>query len=140
MSHHSSVLFRDRSRAANLAKAFMSLSRTVALTSKAILGIGPAFLLSLSTVAAEGIAKHSTVLEAAVRCTDFGPGFVDMGNGTCMRSGGHVRVGSRNADAWSTDGTSNAGLRSDSSGMLGGAGDTGHLRVRSGLESLSPFR
>ena len=118
----------------------MSLSQTVAPTFKVFLCIGPAFLLGLSNVAAEEISKHPTIREAANRCADFGPGFVDMGNGTCARSSGHVRVGTRNADAWATDGTSNAGLRSDSPGMLRGAGDSGHLRVRSGLESLSPFR
>ena len=125
----------------------MSLPRNAAPTSATPALFAAALSLGLSSAALAGqdsgaYVGTSRILPAASRCADFGPEFVDMGNGTCGRASNHVRVGTRNANvnAWSTDGTSNAGLRSDSRGMVPGAGDATHLRVRSGLDPLSLFR
>ena len=77
------------------------------------------------------------------RCALYGADVADLGNGTCARvireaGSQHVRVdlGSRAVSgdprAWSAAGTANAALRSDGLGMLPGAAEAGHLRVRSG--------
>ncbi len=79
------------------------------------------------------------------RCALYGPGFADLGDGTCARiigeeggGSGHVRVdlGSRaspaDARTWSMGTTANAALRTDGLGMLPGAADAQHLRVQGG--------
>ena len=125
----------------------MSLPRNAARTPTTPVLLSATLMLGLSgaAVAGQDFAGQDTtnrILPAASHCADFGPGFVDMGNGTCGRASNHVRVGTRNANAsaWATDGTSNAGLRSDARGMVPGAGDATHLRVRSGLDPLGLFR
>ena len=87
--------------------------------------------------------QNDAFVQAAKRCAAYGPGYVDMGHGTCGRV--HVRVesGTRavNANTWNAGGaTSSAALRSDGRGMVPGAGLSTHLRVRDGLESFSPFQ
>lgn len=124
----------------------MSLPRNAARTTttpvlvSVTLLMGVSWLMGISGAALADDANR--ILPAASHCADFGPDFVDMGNGTCGRASSHVRVGTRNANAsaWTTDGTSHAGLRSDSHGMVPGAGGATHLRVRSGLDPLSLFR
>ena len=120
----------------------MSLPRNAARTTATPVVFSATLLFGLTSAAFAGQDDGNRILPATSHCADFGPGFVDMGNGTCGRASSHVRVGTRNANAnaWSTDGTSNAGLRSDSRGMVPGAGDATHLRVRSGLDPLSLFR
>ena len=86
------------------------------------------------------------------RCAAYGPGFVEVGNGVCGRVTGRVDshidtrlrvdMGASHAalNAWSSaTGTSNAAMRTDGAGMLPGASDTQHLRVRNGLDSYNPF-
>jgi len=73
------------------------------------------------------------------QCGLYGPGFVDLGNGTCgqvtSRVGGHVRIEPvARSGNWPNGGTSNAALRSDGLGMLPGANDARHLRVQSGVD------
>lgn len=66
------------------------------------------------------------VVRIADRCAVYGPGFTDLGNGSCGQVG-QTRIGvSRD---WG-GGTAPAGLRSDGLGMLPGAGNARHLRVQ----------
>lgn len=83
------------------------------------------------------------IVQIGNRCASiYGPGYVDMRDGSCGVVSGHVRVqlNSRAAGGWDTDGTSTAAMRTGAPGMLPGVGDTQHLRVRSGLDPYSPFR
>ena len=105
-------------------------------------------LVWASAVVGAGAGEYvygSQIVDAGNRCAAYGPGFADVGHGTCGQVGGHVRVdmGTSHAglNVWTaTSGTSNAAMRSYGVGMLPGAGDSHHLRVRSGLESYNPFR
>lgn len=115
----------------------MILSRNCA--SSLLLGAVAAALAISGARAEDGSARTE-----AGRCSDFGAGYIDMGNGTCGRIGGHVRVplGARTAsqNGWNGVGTSNAAMRSYDTGAVPAAGASPHLRVRSGLAPLSPFR
>ncbi len=120
----------------------MILSRNYAST--LLLGILP-LSVSLSTIATgskAGDSLEGSLVKAAERCATYGPGYIDMGHGACGRV--HVRVESatRNAasNPWATGTTSSAALRTDGLGMVPGAGDSTHLRIRDGLESYSPFQ
>lgn len=127
---------------ANVEKVVMILSRNSA--SSFLLGAVITASAAVPPAMTGDFVDGSPIVHAASRCAEYGPGFVDMGNGTCSRIAGHVRVelGTRNASSstWTAGGTSSAALRSDGLGMLPGAGDSRHLRVRSGLESFSPFQ
>ena len=110
-----------------------------------ILGIVPfgISMVALTTSARAGGYADEALVQAAERCAAYGPGYIDMGHGTCGRV--HVRVenGTRAASAnpWNAGGTtSSAALRGDGVGMVPGAGVSTHLRVRNGLESYSPFQ
>ena len=81
------------------------------------------------------------VIRIANRCDVYGPGFVDVGNGYCGRvviggQSGPARIEqpSRTGSAgWiQPGGTSNAALRSETTGMLPGISDAQHLRIQSG--------
>lgn len=106
--------------------------------------------VSLPLVVLSGTAGRADEMGGAVaqqiasRCSDFGDDFVDLGNGVCGRIGNRIRVqlGTRSSSSnvWSSDGTSNAALRSDGLGMLPGAGEPRHLRVRNGLDTYGLFR
>lgn len=85
-----------------------------------------------AAVAGEG----GGIVVAADRCAILGPGYFDLGNGICGRNGGHVRMeiapGTSRRGDWngSSGSASSTALRSDGLGMLPGAGDTRHLRIR----------
>ena len=81
--------------------------------------------LATATMAST-VAFSGDVVRIGDRCAVYGPGFVDLGNGTC-RQLGHARIG--DARAW-TGGAASAGLRSDGLGMLPGAGNARHLHVQ----------
>ena len=127
---------------ADTEKVTMSLSRNHA--SSLLLGTLAAVSMAAGPAFAGDTIDGAQIAHAANRCAVFGPGFVDMGDGTCSRVSEHVRVdlGMRDAggDTWTTSGTSSATLRSDGLGMLPGASESRHLRVRSGLESYNPFQ
>ncbi len=95
-----------------------------------------AVLLS-SALAAHG-EEVGTVMRVVDRCEVYGPGFTDLGDGTCGRVviTGRVRVDNsgQSTSAWSTNGTANAALRTDGLGMLPGASGAQHLRVQSGSD------
>ena len=99
-------------------------------------------LLALTVLAGVGSAVPAAygqdagqVVHVSDRCEIYGPGLVELGNGTCARViiNGHVHVdaGTRaaNAGSWTTGGTSSAAMRTDGLGMLPGAADARHLRV-----------
>lgn len=106
-------------------------------------------LAAIASIATDVRAGDYVVVGAVNRIADrcaaqFGEGFVDGGNGVCMRVGIHPRVyvAPRNAgmNAWSSGAASNAAvMRSDGSSMVPGA-PAQHLRVRGNLDSYSPFR
>lgn len=114
----------------------------LSLNSASVVLLGIVGSTSLAEQAQAGDARDAQIVHAADRCADYGLGFLDLGRGNCGRT--HVRVdgGLRNANSnfWTSSGTSSAALRSDGLGMLPGAGDLSHLRVRNNLESYSPFR
>lgn len=112
-------------------------------------------LIVATTVAASSGAGAGDVIDpsgSAGRCAVLGADAVDLGNGICGHVAGHTRIevhsrtsrdgDARNAsaNAWTVNGTSSANLRSDSLGMVPGAIESHHLRVRSGLNSYNPFR
>ena len=106
--------------------------------------IAATLVASPSVQAGEYIETTSTVRPAASRCAGFGPGFVDVGNGTCARVSGHIRVefGVRQAgnEAWAASGgASSATLRSDGDEMMPGVGASHQLRVRNALQTVSPY-
>ena len=125
------------------AKAVMILSRSYSSL---------AFIVAATVVAASSGAGAGDVIDptAGGRCAALGTDAVDLGDGVCGRVAGHTRIevhsrsaaDARNASAsgWTVNGTSSANLRSDSSGMVPGAFESHHLRVRSGLNSYNPFR
>ena len=112
----------------------------------------PSFLLIgglLATVGAMTPAhadERGDIIRVSNRCDIYGPGFVDVGNGYCSRVGiggpsgaqSHVRIeqpARAGSEGWtSTGSTSNAALRSESSGMLPGISDAQHLRIQSGVD------
>ena len=125
----------------------MILSRNY--TSCLVLGALVVAPLTASSVAAGDYIDGTPinvipVNRIADHCSQFGQGFLDMGNGVCGRVTAHVRVyvGTRNAalnptvNPWATAGTSTAAMRAD--GMVPGAEVT-HLRVRGSLDSFDPF-
>lgn len=67
-------------------------------------------------------AFSGDVVRIGDRCAVYGPGFVDLGGGTC----GQARVGE--ARSWS--GAASAGYRTDGLGMLPGASNARHLHVQ----------
>ena len=86
--------------------------------------------LVLGTLATATMASTAAfsgdVVQIADRCAVYGPGLVDLGNGTCGQVG-QGRIG--DTRAW-TGGAASAGYRSDGLGMLPGAGNARHLRVQ----------
>ena len=120
----------------------MTLLRTPA--SSLALGALVAVTLAGTTADAGDYVDGAPITIAASRCAGYGPGFVDVGNGTCVRTSSHVRVefGTLHAssDGWSGGGASSATLRSEGSEFMPGVGASHQLRVRSGLQSLSPFQ
>ena len=86
--------------------------------------------LVLGTLAATSMASTAAfsgdMIRIADRCAVYGPGFVDLGNGTC----GQVSQARTGSSAWIGGVASNAGLRSDGVGMLPGAGNARHLRIQ----------
>lgn len=119
----------------------MILSWTPAST--LALGAIVAAALAGTTAEAGDLVDGARVMPATSRCAMFGPGFADMGNGTCMRAENHVRVelGTHHAasEAWSTSGTSSAELRSEGLEMMPGVGTSRQLRVRNGLQSYDRY-
>ena len=115
----------------------MILSRNYASS----LLVGALIAASATSVTA-GDYGDGTLSRTTDRCSAYGAGFIDMGNGTCRRAQVRVEGQTRNANvnAWGANGTSSTALRSDGLGMLPGIGDSSRLRVRNGLESYSPFR
>lgn len=115
----------------------MILTRTNA-TSIVLGAIGIAAILSPALAQNYFVSER---IQAASRCSDFGPGFIEMGNGVCARVGSanRVQLGSRtvNSGSWASDGTSSATLRS-SEDMLPGAA-VQHLRIPN-TPTDSPFR
>ena len=86
--------------------------------------------LVLGTLASAAMASTAAfsgdIVRIADRCAIYGPGFIDLGNGTCGQIGGS-RIGQTRG--WN-GGTASAGLRSDGLGMLPGAGNARHLHVQ----------
>lgn len=111
-------------------------------TSLVALGALTALMLAGSTADAGDWGEGARITPATSRCAAFGHGFVDLGDGTCGRAGSHVRVqlGARQVagDSWSA-GTSTANLRSEGPEFMPGVGDSHQLRVRNGLQTLSPY-
>ena len=115
----------------------------------------PSFLLIGGVLAALGVVTTAhadgsgEVIRVAAHCDVFGPGYVDVGNGYCGRvviggqsgSTGHVRIDQPShagTNSWSQPaGTSNAALRSDTTGMLPGISDAQHLRIGSGADPFA---
>ena len=109
----------------------------------------PASTLALSAIVAAALAattaeagdliEGARVIPATSHCAMFGPGYADMGNGTCVRAENHFRVqlGIHRAasEAWTTSGTSSAELRSEGIETTPGIGTSHQLRVRNGLQS-----
>ncbi len=118
----------------------MSLSRNYA--SSLALGALAAAALACTTAKAGDFGDGARISPAASRCAEFGPGFVDMGDGTCSRANSHVHVefGTRRvgSEAWSGNGASSAELRSQGVEVVPGVGH--QLRVRNQLQVLSPYR
>ncbi len=83
--------------------------------------------LVLGTLATATMASTAAftgdVIRITDRCAVYGPGVVDLGNGTC----GQSKI--NDAFKWN-GGTASAGLRSDGLGMLPGAGNARHLHVQ----------
>ena len=109
-------------------------------------------LAAASQGAVAGEYEDTPHAQSLNRCAAYGPGVVEIGNGVCGRVTGRVDshidtrlrvdMGASHAalNTWSaTTGTSNAAMRTDGVGMLPGASDTQHLRVRNGLDSYNPF-
>ena len=97
--------------------------------------------IALSCAGAAHGAETGGITQAADRCAFYGPGFVDLGNGSCgqVMINGRVRVddGRQPSSNWPTSGTATAALRSDGLGMLPGAAGAQHLRIQSG--SIDPY-
>lgn len=123
----------------------MTLSRTPAssLALSALFGASLAAALAATTAEAGDLVDGAKLVPATSRCTVFGPGFTDLGNGTCMRADNHVRVelGTHRAasEAWTTSGTSSAALRSEGIEIMPGVGTSHQLRVRNGLQSYDRY-
>ena len=105
--------------------------------SSSIVLLGTALLASAPTAHGEEVGDGSRrVVRIVDRCEVYGPGFTDLGNGTCGQViiSGRVRVeaAGQPPSIWSTNGTANAALRSDGLRMLPGAAGAQHLRVQSG--------
>ena len=117
----------------------MNLSRNYASS----LALGALIAAASTARAGDYVDGTPRITPATSRCAAFGPGFVDMGNGTCTRVNSHIRVefGVRRAmnEAWSGGGTSSATLRSDGIEMVPGVGVSHQLRVRNTLQTLSPY-
>ena len=122
-------------------KVAMTLSRTPAST--LALSALVACALAATTAEAGDLVDGARVVPAADRCAMFGPGFADMGNGTCTRAESHVRVqfGTHRAasEAWITSGTSSAALHSEGSEMMPGVGTSHQLHVRNALQSYDRY-
>ena len=120
----------------------MNLLRTPA--SSLALSALVAATLAGTTADAGDYVDGAPIAVGTSRCTALGPGFVDMGNGTCARTSSHVRVefGTLHAsrDAWTGGATANAALHSEGPEFMPGVGASHQLRVRSGLQTLSPFQ
>ena len=106
------------------------------------LGALTTLMLAGSTADAGDWAEGARITTAASRCASFGPGFVDLGDGTCARASNHVRVqlGMRPVASGGWAGTtSSATLRSEGAEFMPGVGASHQLRVRNGLQTLSPY-
>ena len=123
----------------------MTLSRTPATTAalSALFAVASAAALAATTAEAGDLVDGARITPATNRCAVFGPGFADMGNGTCVRTDSHVRVGFGThraaSEMWTTSGTSSAELRSEGSEMMPGVGTSHQLRVRNGLQSFDRY-
>ncbi len=119
----------------------MALPRSPAST----LAFGALFAASLagSTARAGDLVDGARITPATNRCAAFGPGFVDVGNGACLRADNHVHVdfGVRHASnpAWGNGSASSAELRSEGVEIMPGVGTSHQLRVRNGLQTFDHY-
>lgn len=126
---------------ANTRKVAMTFPRTPAST--LALSALVAATLAGSTARAGDFVDGAQVTPATNRCAPFGPGFVDVGNGACMRADNHVHVefGTRRAanPSWDGGSASSAELRSEGVEIMPGVGTSHQLRVRNGLQTFDRY-
>ncbi|VVB42079.1 protein of unknown function [Beijerinckiaceae bacterium RH AL1] len=126
---------------ADTRKVAMALPRTPAST--LAFGALVAVTLAGSTAEAGDYVEGAQIVPATNRCAAFGPGFVDMGNGACLRADNHVHVefGTRRAamPSWSGGSASSAELRSEGIEIMPGVGTSHQLRVRNGLQTYDRY-
>ena len=119
----------------------MALSRTPAST--LALGAFVAASLAASNASAGDYVDGARITPATNRCAAFGPGFVEIGNGACMRADNHVHVefGTRRASnpSWATGSASSADLRSEGVEIMPGVGTSHQLRVRHDLQNFDRY-
>ena len=126
---------------AHTGKVAMAFPRTPAST--LALGALVAASLAGTTARAGDFVDGAQITPATNRCAAFGPGFVDVGNGACLRADNHVHVdfGTRRVatPSWGNGSASSAELRSEGIEIVPGVGTSHQLRVRHDLQSFDHY-
>ena len=109
----------------------------------ALVAASLAATLAGSTARAGDFVDGAQITPATNRCAAFGPGFVAVGNGTCMRAENHIHVefATRRASnpTWGNGAASSAELRSEGVEIMPGVGTSHQLRVRNGLQTFDRY-